>query len=127
MRFVLFLVFLSMSMGFAVPANANTCNAGHGCTITCTDGCGCVYMEGGSCNCYCEPGPPGQANANQPSIDFQGIKWSTVSKDQRLLNLLKQKLKGPTINCLARTKGPLTVQAAPDKGPLQGQIGPVCQ
>lgn len=41
-------------VGIAAMAHAETCNAGHGCSVTCADGCSAVYNhDTGQCSTAC--------------------------------------------------------------------------
>ncbi|MEX0753410.1 MAG: hypothetical protein WD073_10875 [Xanthobacteraceae bacterium] len=50
---VVVLSFLLLSLQ-AIPVSAETCDAGHGCSITCADGCVAIYnIDTGQCSKAC--------------------------------------------------------------------------
>lgn len=52
-RFLLSLLAMTV-LGAVATCYAETCDAGHGCTVTCKDGCSAVYNEdNGKCSTAC--------------------------------------------------------------------------
>jgi hypothetical protein len=46
--------FFLLSLLHVGPAAAESCDAGHGCSITCTDGCSAIYnLDTGRCSKAC--------------------------------------------------------------------------
>ena len=65
------------------PANAETCDAGHGCRITCKDGCGAIYWEEtGHCSKFCAKPSKTHAKSKEDRVTaiFQDAPKEQVTK-----------------------------------------------
>ncbi len=73
----------------AIPCMAESCDAGHGCTITCTDGCSAVYNEDtGGCSTGCGEAVSAAHHEKGKHIDATFRDMPKASID-RLLNSAK--------------------------------------
>ena len=62
-------------------ANAETCDAGHGCRITCRDGCGAIYWEEtGRCSKFCVKPSKIQSKQDRINATFQDLPKNRVSE-----------------------------------------------
>ena len=80
-RLAVFVTLLFISM--INLADAETCDAGHGCRITCKDGCGAIYWEEtGHCSKFCAKASKVQAMNKKGRVNgnFQDMPKDQVVK-----------------------------------------------
>lgn len=110
MRSILILMLsLCGLLAYGTLANAKSCNAGRGCSITCEGGCGCIYDEEQKrcSSCWCDGASELRGDV---TIDFSGTTWDRISQPTAS-EVLKGLLDKKVINCLAKKGGDLTVKA----------------